>query len=439
MKKHLIKLGFILVNAFLIINYTYWYNLPGVSFGSSTVSSQYTKFEKLLNDNYWAKITSLWSSDQILFENRIADIRSSFIKLDNNVVAKNKQEVGYTFTDIKNKIRDLIVFLKNIKINSIPVIPNVKLNEFAKEANIWYLTYYADFFEWRSTSNWDKFSHRYFSAAKCNIPLDTMMQIWIGGKSLLVKVNDRPNCSRFPDIIDLTHTAFDYLYARYEWKQKAEYVVLWKIYDDYYKMHVPNDYFFTANISLQWKIPNSYLYNESMHINWMISWDKKDVTLDITTPSGKLISLKKDVEKYFSFSYLMEEKGIYYISFNGSNKFKIYVLEDSSFAGKKFITQEIPKNDTIKVIKDSLGKWINGYRIVIKWDNYNIATINYLWKNYVFSWIWDMVIPEHIFWQDISNIKFNLNIKSTKTITGFSHDFYTEPVTIFSGNVGISE
>jgi len=266
MKKQTIKLIFILISTFFICNSSYWYNLPSYDFDSIAVSWQYLKMEKLIDSNFWAKIWNLTSSNKVLFDTRINEIRDLFIKLDNNVITKDKIEVGYTFTDIKNRIKDLILFLKNIKLNTQD--SNINLNEFAKDTNHWYLTYYADFFEWRWTSNWDKFSHVNFSAAKCNIPLDTMLQILIWGKSLLVKANDRPDCARYPYVVDLTRTAYNYLYDKNQWKQKAEFIILWKIYDDYYKLFVPNNFFSNSNIVLQWNLPNSYLFNESIHINW---------------------------------------------------------------------------------------------------------------------------------------------------------------------------
>lgn len=440
MNKHLKKVITLFLLSLFFVSKTNWYYLPETNLTSTSVINQYNKLDKLIKDNYWIKIDNFSAENKNLFSTRVNEIRDLFIRLDNNVLAKNKQEVWYIFTDIKNHIKDLIFFLKNIKITQIIQNTNQKLNEFAKSWNTWKLTYYADFFEWRWTSNWDKFSHKYFSAAKCDIPLDTMIQIWSWNRSLLVKANDRPDCKRFPWIVDLTKTAYDILQKNNPVRQ-AEYVVLWKVYDDYYKMYLPNDYFSTANISLQWNIANTYLVSQSIHINWFSSNWSREVELNITTPSGKNISLKKDVEKYFSFSYPLDEPWIYHISFwANSPKFKIYSLDDKAFAGKKFIEDtSIEKLNEVKIVKDPLGKWINSYRLVLKWDNYNMINFSINWKQYFYSWVGDVIIPENVFLNYDTNNWFDITIKSAKTITGFSHDFYTEPVLIYSGKVKISE
>jgi rare lipoprotein A len=80
--------------------------------------------------------------------------------------------------------------------------------------------YYNDSFEGKHTSAGNIFSQEFFSAAKCGTPLNTLTQVILNQKSLLVKVNDRPSCTRFPNLIDLSTNAFDPLYRRYAGKQK---------------------------------------------------------------------------------------------------------------------------------------------------------------------------------------------------------------------------
>jgi rare lipoprotein A (peptidoglycan hydrolase) len=70
------------------------------------------------------------------------------------------------------------------------------------------ITYYADSFEGGKTANGNPFSQAYFSAAACDIPFNTLIQIRKGTASVIVKTNDRPNCAKHPDLTDLTTTAF---------------------------------------------------------------------------------------------------------------------------------------------------------------------------------------------------------------------------------------
>ena len=76
------------------------------------------------------------------------------------------------------------------------------------------ITYYSDDLEGNRTSNGDVFSQKVFSAAKCVTPLNRFIQVWRGDRSLIVEVNDRPNCTKFPNLIDLSTTAFDFLGER---------------------------------------------------------------------------------------------------------------------------------------------------------------------------------------------------------------------------------
>ena len=69
-------------------------------------------------------------------------------------------------------------------------------------------TYYADSFEWSHTSNGEVFSQDAFTAAMCDIPLGKNVYVSSGDTGALVRVNDRPNCSRYPNIIDLSKKSF---------------------------------------------------------------------------------------------------------------------------------------------------------------------------------------------------------------------------------------
>lgn len=70
------------------------------------------------------------------------------------------------------------------------------------------ITYYADSFEGGKTSNGNLFSQTIFSAAKCTTPFNTLIQVYSGEKSVIVKTNDRPNCTKYPNLVDLSRTAF---------------------------------------------------------------------------------------------------------------------------------------------------------------------------------------------------------------------------------------
>lgn len=433
MKKTLIFTLFL-----LLYSSTFAYNLPDKNFDNKSIANQYIKLEKNLSKYFDKEINSLSLENKDKFNNLISESIDLFYDLDYKISQKNKKEAWYTITKLAKKISEIIIFLKKTKNEtknlSIKDNINFELWNFTKKENHVDITYYADFFEWRNAANGNIFSHSYFSAAKCLVPFNTLTQVWLGNKSLIVKINDRPSCSRFPNLIDLSTIAFDYLFERYKWKQPWSYIELWVAPKDYYKMYINRDFF--NWIILESSLPNTYLLNESIHINWeIIDWPK-ELTLHITSPKWDVISLKKNVEKYFSFSYPLEMLWTYKINFLWSDKqFNIEVLSWDLFNGKKFIKLDIPRNDNVEIKKDILWENVEKYRIFIWWKNYNMAEIIQDWKKFYISWIGDIIIPDSvIYWLDL-NKSFVLNIKSSKTATNFSHDFHTEPVVIYNNEV----
>lgn len=69
-------------------------------------------------------------------------------------------------------------------------------------------TYYSDAFEGGSTSNGEIFTQSGFTAATCDIPLGKSIYVFSTGTGTVVRVNDRPNCTRYPNILDLTKKVF---------------------------------------------------------------------------------------------------------------------------------------------------------------------------------------------------------------------------------------
>lgn len=439
------KIISILIFFLLFVDNTSAYNFSNNSFWVVKLQLQYEKMYKLIDINFWKKIPKLNSQDKIIFNTKLEDIKKFFIYLDDSILSKNKEESVSNIKSLKNKIKELVIFLKMSKIqdsitNINNSIQNTSLNNYSSELIDWDVTYYADMFEGRNTANGNIFSQKYFSAAKCNIPLNTLIQVVYENKGLVVKVNDRPNCKKYPSIIDLATWAFDYLWKRYIWRLAWSYIELNSIAKDYYKWYFPVNIFEDNSITLQESIPNSYLLNESIHINWELGLPNREIILNITSPTGNIVSLQKQVDRFFSFSYPLEELGEYSINFTDSDEsYKIYVLEDKLFTGKKLFSWDINKIENVEIIKDTLWNRNNAYRIILKWNNYNMATLSIWEKTYQYSWIWDIILPERLFLNINLDNSISVLIKSSKTITGFSHDFLTEPIVIFEGKVKIIE
>ena len=69
-------------------------------------------------------------------------------------------------------------------------------------------TYYSDSFDGGTTANGEKFSQNDFSAAICDMALGQYLYVSTGSTGIVVSANDRPNCRKYPDVIDLSREAF---------------------------------------------------------------------------------------------------------------------------------------------------------------------------------------------------------------------------------------
>ncbi len=415
------------------------------TFSHIQIWSLYKRIDTFLEKKYGDLISSWKLTDQN-YRDKLELLRSDFVILDQKIWRTTKEDIVETVKKSKNDLKDLLMYLDNLK--NYTTGKEIKkqetkqesLSNYSSEWKYWELMYYSDSFEWKNTSNWNLFSQRFFSAAKCNVSLNKMIQVWLWEKSLIVKVNDRPNCSRFPNLIDLTTTAFDFFYDRYKWKQSWKFIELGYAPADYYKSYLSRDSFSDDSIVLRYWLPNTYVIWESIHIDWELSLWNRNLTLEIHTPSWKNISLSKKVERYFSYSYPLLEEGEYMIWFSWSEKNeKIYVLKGGTYDWKSFIKSDLKGVDKIEIIEDVLWEWVSAYRLLLKDDNYHMAEISNWKKTYYYSWIKDIIIPKDTIeeigiWSD-----FWIKIKSSKTITNFSHDFYTEPIVIFDWSYRIAK
>ncbi|EKE29465.1 MAG: hypothetical protein ACD_2C00171G0002 [uncultured bacterium (gcode 4)] len=412
------------------------YNLPQADLSNLSLKRQYAKIEAYLTRGFEDKIKSFPAQDKSLFEEKANNIRLIFIKID--YLAKNRQkgEIPSAVNELRASLKDLIAFLKTSQNKSDS--PSVQeLNSFSKDSKYWEITYYSDAFEWWKTSNWNIFSQRYFSTAKCGTPHNKMIQVWLWDRSVITKVNDRPNCTRYPDLIDLSTTSFDLLYERYKWKQKGEYIELWSVPGDYYKQYLPVWTFEDDSIELSPKIPNSYLQNETVTINWELTLPNRELTLEIIFPSWKKKTLAKYSERLFGFSFIADEVGRYEVNFSWSDKKEvIYVLDSNIFWGKKFRNQTMEKLDSVIISKEYDKKSDYAYRLNLTDNDFHILEVTQGDKKYYYSWVWDVLMDYD---KLDKNAPVSIKLRAAKTLSAFSHDFHTEPVVIFTWTVKLPE
>lgn len=129
------------------------------------------------------------------------------------------------------------------------------------------ILYYADMFEGRGTSNGDRFSQSAFSAARCAIDLGRLIQVSAGGKSVVVKANDRPNCAAHPDIVDLSKIAFETLAPLSRGRLSGSFEPLGTAPSGYRKEFVAPNALSDLGVRFDENIPNTYFAGETLLVS----------------------------------------------------------------------------------------------------------------------------------------------------------------------------
>ncbi len=273
--------------------------------------------------------------------------------------------------------------------------PNVSARDSGIQGTPADFLYYADSFEGGGTSNGNIFRQAGFSAARCNIDLNTLVQLRYRTTGVIVKVNDRPNCSKHPDIVDLTKTAFSTLAPLSKGRLKGSFVPLGKVSNNIVKEYLPMNYFANLGIEIDPGIPNLYLPNETLRLTGKTNNGEKESLVYIVTPSGKIISYGQEAVVDTRFEYLvpLEEVGEYNFvlasgrSFSGAKSYTFFVLDPALLGQKQYFLEapstpvtpkterreagdltpthvvtfpEIPKNSFVSLqLKNSEGKTLS--------------------------------------------------------------------------------
>ena len=86
---------------------------------------------------------------------------------------------------------------------SLILISSVSAGTLTREA-----TWYSESFDGGTTANGDTFDQRGYSAAICDVPLGHYLYVSKGGTGVVLDANDRPNCAKYPSVIDLSRDVF---------------------------------------------------------------------------------------------------------------------------------------------------------------------------------------------------------------------------------------
>ena len=117
------------------------------------------------------------------------------------------------------------------------------------------------------------------------MPLNTLVQVFSDNRSVIVKTNDRPNCTKYPNLVDLSKTAFGSIGKVSKGKIPGSTISLGSVSKGYVKTYLDTDTFQDLGIELTPGIPNTYLKNETIHIRGKELFLKDFVLLYLVSPS----------------------------------------------------------------------------------------------------------------------------------------------------------
>lgn len=341
--------------------------------------------------------------------------------------------------------KEAIIFIQNIE--NLNILANVHedIQPIVGEREITGkntdITYYSDSFEWGRTANGNLFSQSYFSAAACEIPFNTLLQVGKGNTSVIVKTNDRPNCSKHPDLTDLTTIAFKTIGKLSSGRVQGTINTLGLVSKNYIKEIIPTSAFEDLWIALDSSIPNTYIKNETLHITGKELAGNEYTILYLKSPSGKDITLgeKKWSDGRFEYNYPLEEIGTYQIvlasgmGFNTSTFLEIMVLEDSLFSAKKLIssTKKSEKIEKLEVERKELPDLTSLYFFHFPTEDFHTLTIKSDTETFIYRGFSTIAIRSDTLKSLDPTKPVLVEVDSQESSTSFSHDTYTTPIAIF--------
>ncbi len=298
-------------------------------------------------------------------------------------------------------------------------------------------TYYADDFEWRKTANGETFSQMVHSAAICGENLWNYAYIQKGMTWMVVNLNDRPNCNRFPDVIDLSKSAFQ-IFSPLSVGRFTDInaTLIGENSFHFGKKSFSSDTFSPFNIILTRPLSNSYFTSDGIVIEWRVT-DKKGTMMVYlkNQVSGNEFSFLKTVDTsgkfHFAFT-LPEEAWIYYFVLSSGNSFQttkpelLSILNKSSFSYPSMVYE---KNKVLPIFVEDEEPYIklpdnSWWSLHVKQGQKESKTF------------WQALLPSL---SEFSKWKASASLFLTRLSTPSSLDKSVEYNEVWSGSVILSE
>ena len=292
------------------------------------------------------------------------------------------------------------------------------------------ISFYADKFEWGNTSNGEIFSQWNFSAATCIYPLWSLVQIHTTTKSVVAKVNDRMNCSKFPSAIDLSKQWFSVLDALSKWRIEGNSILLTdSLPRGYVKKYLNTNTFQDLWVLLDQQQPNTYIASEKVKISWKIINNASEGIIFFRSPSWKEIPMPLNIwiGGSFEYEFLPTENGEYTLILSSGRSFetslfeKIYVFPRNIFSSLLYSINSKTNKYTLSSIHISHDENSNIHINLPEKNIFYVVTIKQNNKTLIRSGRGGV-----IFWkEDLLGFKegnSHVIIDAFLTSTPFSHD-----------------
>lgn len=435
----------ILILVYVIIDNAY--AIGWAQFSNKLIQKQY--------DTVYKKIDSIPESQSwkaiVKIEQLFGQYEEYLTRMDNALQRKdNKTYKSLSFSSRKT----LLALNREIRITSSKtnIIKTSQWNNsvsFSNNTGSGFLqkevTYYADMFEWRNTANGDVFSQENFSAAICDTPLWSLIQVRANNKSILVEANDRPNCNKYPNVVDLSTRAFSSLSSLSAWRIKwAEAkLITTNLPPGYKKKYLKTDTFSELGIVLDSNLPNTYFLTDRVRFSWKVINTQESMLLYVRFPSGKTetIAYRIDSNKRFIVDFLPSEEGIYTFVLAG------WVWFETTLSDVFYVI----KNDTLKSIwyqtdsavnlwfsslwiehKDSYD-WKKNVQLSLPGNHFYITTIEQWMNKVTRSWVGGVTFSSNDIMRFSPGLA-NIQIESFWLSTPFTHDISSSEGVVYKNS-----
>lgn len=209
-------------------------------------------------------------------------------------------------------------------------------------------TYYWDVFEWGMTANGNIFSQTNHSAAICYEELGQLTYVSTSQTGMVVVLDDRPNCKRHINSIDLSSSVF-MNFAPIETGRISDIsaVPLGINVGKFIKRNISQEEFSSLWVNLWSPMANTYFAGESVRFRWSISRTEKQLILYLknkTTGKKYTEAFRVDDSRKFDFIFqLPEETGEYSFVIAAGTSFSTSAPASILLIDTKKFQKQIPR------------------------------------------------------------------------------------------------